>query len=345
MGEHSQGKTASKADISFNIRHTKISLSFGEGKSKIAFERKGKYRSLKLTKNGLSVFRYNSRPDFARIDRELNLVASKSYSEPLSINLFRRLIMKKDNRIFIEAVKAFIDNDNKLALNELQKVPNNIDAAFMRGVIEQIKGNYHESLVAFDKVLNDPHKLGVVLEKYRIFFKLNLNLGYTQTMPIYFDERCLLICMSMIYSELKMYQEAYDILWELHLQNTKDLEVMLLIAKLIAENISHEELYKETLYMISGLENKTPQHVLILLYKAQILQKMANFKAANNTLTYALQRHKSCPQNLIHELLYEQGLICEKLKQKTRAKKNYRLIYAQNKKFKDVAERIIMRSA
>ncbi len=344
MGEHSSEDLKAKVYFNLNIKKSNFSISLAEGKLRITIQRNNKYKSLRISKYGLSYFKHNAHQDFAKLNQENdNLFISKSYATPLSLNPSKRLFMGKENRSFIDAIEAFIDDDNNLALNHLCNAPNSIDASFMLGVIEMFNENYNKALEAFEKVLESPEKLGEVLDKYRIYFKLKMNLTHQQSMPIFFDERCLLICISIIYVELEMNQEAHDLLWDLYLEDKSNSEVVLLLAKLIVESDSYKEAYNEVIYMTCNLTNKRSYDVLLLLYRAQTLKKLGKLKESRNALAFALQRKSCHPLSLVHELMYEQGLVYEELGQKVRARDNFKAINKQNPAFRDVAEKVMLR--
>ncbi|UDQ98105.1 hypothetical protein AAEX28_14115 [Lentisphaerota bacterium WC36G] len=331
---------SSKADFNFKIKQTKISVSIAIGKFKISLEKNGKYSSLRLTKYGFSIFKHNSGMSS---NSQKHLFASKSYSAPISLNPIRSLFMKKSNRKFLNAIKAFIDDDDKTALKLLENANKSIDASFMRGVIEQGKGNYKTSLESFEKVMESPAKLGQFFDKHNVYFKLNLDLSHEQLLPIYFDERCMLICLSMIYSELDLKQDAFELLWHLYSEDYKNLEIILLISQLVVNSDSDKSVYKDVVLITSGIQNRTPLQTMILLNKSKALKILGNYQEACNVLTYALQRTGGRSLNLIHELLYEQALIYELLNQNIRAKKNYERIYLHNQKFKDIAQKVHMK--
>jgi len=89
-----------------------------------------------------------------------------------------------------------------------------------------------------------------------------------------------------------------------------------------------------------GIENETPIHATLLLYKARALRGLGLPEAARETLTVALRRKKGRPDDLLRALRYERALVYENLGQKSRARAEFEKLYAETPDYEDVAERL-----
>jgi len=68
------------------------------------------------------------------------------------------------------------------------------------------------------------------------------------------------------------------------------------------------------------IENETPVHSALLLYKAKVLRGLGLLDAARDTLTGALRRKKGRSEELLRALRYERALVYEDLGQRRRAR-------------------------
>jgi len=92
--------------------------------------------------------------------------------------------------------------------------------------------------------------------------------------------------------------------------------------------------------MTQDVENETPVHTAILLYKARALVALGLYTAARDSLTGALRRRKDRPDELREALWYERARVYEELGRAAQARKDLERIYAANPNYADVAERL-----
>jgi len=89
-----------------------------------------------------------------------------------------------------------------------------------------------------------------------------------------------------------------------------------------------------------GVENETPVHTALLLYKARALRGLGLLDAARETLTGTLRRKKGRSEELLRALRYERALIYEDLGQHRRARSEFEKLYAEAPDYEDVAARL-----
>lgn len=327
--------------VRVNLGKTGASVSLGGRRAKITVGNRGVRSTVGIPGSGLSYSEYSS---FSNSNKNYktnsNIITHQNSSHPLQLNFLQRLFMNKERVAFIDGLKEFTTGNKQVALSFFKNAKNIVDSLFMIGMIEQSNENYDKSLNAFEEVLSKSYKLGDTFNKYGINFQLCLNLPNQLSIPVISDIRGLMIGMAKSYAGLEMHQEAFDLLWDLYINNNDNLEIKVMLIDLILEVESDESLYKEIINMTGNLENKAPTHTLLLLYKARALRKLNMFTGARDTLSLALRRKKDRPLSLLHELLYERGEIYEELNQKARAKSSFEKIYMEDPNFKDVSQKL-----
>nr|WP_323745474.1 helicase-related protein [Parvivirga hydrogeniphila] len=92
--------------------------------------------------------------------------------------------------------------------------------------------------------------------------------------------------------------------------------------------------------LAEGIENETPVHTALLLYKARALRGLGLLDAARETLTGALRRKKDRSEELLRALRYERALVYEDLGQRRRARSELEKLYAEDPDYEDVAARL-----
>lgn len=97
---------------------------------------------------------------------------------------------------------------------------------------------------------------------------------------------------------------------------------------------------RKVVRLASGLENETPVHTALLLYKARALRGLGLLEAARETLTGALRRKKGRSEELRRAFRYERALVYEDLGQRRRARSELEKLYAEDPDYEEVAARL-----
>ncbi len=117
--------------------------------------------------------------------------------------------------------------------------------------------------------------------------------------------------------------------------------VKLSLAELLLDARRNEKsACQKVVQLAEGVENESPLHAALMLYKARALRQLGLATAARDTLTAALRRKKDRPGELLHALRYERVLTYEDLGQKARARADLERIYGEVPEYRDVAKRL-----
>ncbi|MEJ5301138.1 MAG: hypothetical protein WHS38_09145 [Thermodesulforhabdaceae bacterium] len=97
---------------------------------------------------------------------------------------------------------------------------------------------------------------------------------------------------------------------------------------------------RKIVQLAEGIENETPVHTALLLYKARALRWLRFLDAARETLTGALRRKKDRSEELLRALRYELALVYEDLGEPRQARIELEKLYAEDPDYEDVAARL-----
>ena len=96
----------------------------------------------------------------------------------------------------------------------------------------------------------------------------------------------------------------------------------------------------QVVQLSAGLENETPVHAALLLYKARALRALGLDEVAVSTLTQAYRRKKDRPEALLRQIRYERALAYAVVGRNSDSRRELSAIYAEEPGFDDVAERL-----
>jgi len=186
------------------------------------------------------------------------------------------------------------------------------------------------------------HKnLGRYFSKYGI--SATLKMPITEEISAYVspDIRGVLLGLVEIYQRKGKIKEAIECLEKLQEIEPEDIVVKVSFSELLFDAYPNDKrALKKILELSKGIENETPIHTALLLYRARALRKLNLLDASKKTLTEALRRKKRRPEELIKALKYERALVYLDLGKKRLARSEFEKLYAQDPDYEDVAERL-----
>ena len=134
------------------------------------------------------------------------------------------------------------------------------------------------------------------------------------------------------------WEDAIACLERLQRLEPDDVVVKLSLAELLLQaRPGDKNVCRKVVRLTEGIENETPVHTALLLYKARALRGLGLLDAARETLTGALRRRKGRSEELLRALRYERALVYEDLGQRRRARSELEKLYAEFPDYEDVA--------
>ncbi len=259
----------------------------------------------------------------------------------LRLGFFERLFTPRSERAFVEGLRLLAGRHEDEALERLREAEEIADAAFIAGFLLLKRGNYAESARLLESVLGRSQELGKDFAKYGVDATLLLPITPEIGVEIAPNARGVGLGLVEAYQLLDRTEEALSMLENLLEAHPSDVAVRLSLAELLLDLRPRDRRSLERIAtLVEGLENETPVHTALLLYKARALRGLGLLEAARKTLTEALKRKKDRPPDLLRALRYERALVYEALGQRSRARRELEQIYAEDPNFEDVAERL-----
>lgn len=259
----------------------------------------------------------------------------------LDMGFFKRLVTSDDEEALVDGWKALIQNNEDGALAHLRNATHLADGAFLAGCLALKHGQFDEAAKYLEAAVQQEQALGSIFSKHGITATISLAITAEVSVHVGPDIRGVLLALAETYQAQHHQQEALDCLGRLQKLEPNDVVVKLSLAELFAAAEADDRTTAQKLvHLIGAVENETPLHTALLLYKAKALRTLGLLDAASELLSEARKRKKDRSDDLLRALRYEQALVYEGLGQEKRARTELQKIYAEDPAYEDVAKRL-----
>jgi len=267
--------------------------------------------------------------------------SSSGSDDRLTLGFFKRLITPDDEEAFVDGCRELSQGNEDAAFKHLQQAIHLADGAWLAGFLA-LKA---ERLDLAEQYLNmaseKQERLGHYFSKYSLEASLKMPVTDEVSALVEPDMRGVLLGLVEIYQQQSRWHDAIQCLNQLQAMEPDDIVVKLLLAELLlAAYPNDQEACKQIVGFTQGIDNKTPTHAALLLYKARAMRALGLAEAAKQVLTIALRRRKGRSDELLHAIRYERALAYEQMGQYRRARSDLERIYAENPDYNDVAGRL-----
>jgi len=327
--------------IRLNFSKSGISPSFGVRGARVTLGRRGVRRTAGIPGTGLfytqvdSSKRARGRSDFPAGPPPLPQPRHR-----LTLGFFQRLFTPKAERAFVDGCKAYVAGDRIRAAEELRGAAHLADGAFLSGFLAIGAKRLDEAERQLRLARARHRSLGKHFAKYG--FQVELALPITEFVIAHIRpcRRGVLLGLAEVYQAQDRIREALDCLKELRREAPDDVVVNLSVAELVYEAApTDKRLAKQIVELAGDVENDSSVHAALMLYKARGLRTLGLPTAARDVLTPAL-RKKNRDGDLLRAIRYERAGVYEDLGQKSRARREYEKLYAEDPSYEDVARRL-----
>jgi len=259
----------------------------------------------------------------------------------LTLGFFKRLITPDDEEAFVDGCRELSLGYENKAFAHLQQATHLGDGAWLAGFLalktEQLDQAEQYLTLAAEK----QQRLGHYFSKYGIEASLRISITEEVTAIVEPDFRGILLGLIEIYQQQSNWQKAIDCLQQLRNMEPDDVVVKLSLAELLlAASPDDKNTCKKIIGFTQNVENATPTHAALLLYKARALRTLGLAEVAKHVLTIALRRRKGRSDNLLHTIRYERAMAYEQMGQHRRARSDLERIYAEAPYYKDITSRL-----
>jgi len=324
--------------VTLNLSKRGGSLSFGPRGAKITIGPHGKRTSVGIPGTGL--FYTNTYGSKRKGERggttEAPLRPTVNAEDKLTLGFFKRLVTPKEEEALVDGLRELSLDNEESAYKKLKNAVHLADGAFMAGCLALKSNNLRKAEEFFSSARDDYRNLGKYFSKYGVVATMSLAITKEYTAHLNPSLRGVLLAFAEVYQRLGNRDKAMTSLKRLRRLEPDDIVVKLSLTEILIER-GVSKSFQEVVKLTQDIENSSPLHTALLLYKARALRDLGLFDAARDELTPLLRRKKNRPDDLLLAIRYERALVYEALGQKTRARKDLEKIYAEAPDSEDVA--------
>jgi len=324
--------------VTLNLSKTGGSLSFGPRGAKVTIGPHGKRTTVGIPGTGLFYTKtYGSARKGTRGGTtDAPLRPTVSAEDKLTIGFFKRLVTPKEEEALVDGLRELSLGNEERAYKKLKNATHLADGAFMAGYLALHNDNLTEAEEFFSSASDNYRNLGKYFSKYGVAATMSLAITSEYTAHMNPSLRGVLLARTEVYQRLNNQDKAITCLKRLRRLEPNDIVVKLSLAEILIEG-GESKSFQAVVKLTQDIENTSPLHTALLLYKARALRGLGLFNVARDELTPLLRRKKDRSDELLLAVRYERVLVYEALGQKTRARKDLEKIYSEAPDFEDVA--------
>ena len=330
--------------VTLNLSKSGGSLSFGPRGAKFTIGSRGKRATVGIPGTGLFyTTTLPSRRSSGRRSASCSAPAVPTVrpEDRLTLGFFKRLVTPDDEEALVDGCRELVLGNEDKALQHLKQAAHLADGAYLAGFLALKKEQLEEAANYLSTAAGKHNRLGRYFSKYGISATMSLPITDEVSAHVGPDLRGVLLGMVEVCQRQERWQDAIACLERLLRIEPDDVVVKLSLAELLLDAYpGDKKVCRKIVRFVGGIENETPIHAALMLYKARALRHLGLATAARDTLTAALRRKKGRPEELLRVLRYERALAYEDLGQKSRARAEFEKLYAETPDFEDVAERL-----
>ncbi|MCX8073292.1 MAG: DUF4236 domain-containing protein [Candidatus Binatia bacterium] len=330
--------------VSVNLSKSGASLSFGPRGAKFTIGPGGQRATVGIP--GTGIFYTTTFPT-----KKTSRGGNAQVSEPalpavrpedrLTLGFFARLWTPKEEEAFVDGCRALVQGETAQALAMLDQAPQLADAAFFAGVLAFERGDWDKAKRHLTFALEHEKELGTLFAKYGVALTVSVRIAPEICAHVGPNLQGLLLALAELYQHTGQWVDASLCLERLRSLAPDDLVVRLSLAELLLDARPNDrESLQEVVQLAAGVENDTPLHTALLLYKARALRRLGLLAAALETLSTALRKTAGRDPELLRALRYERALVYEGLGDVRRARNDLEKLYAEVPNYEDVAARL-----
>jgi tetratricopeptide (TPR) repeat protein len=325
--------------VTLNLGKTGGSFSFGGRGARFTIGPHGRRTTVGIPGTGLFYTKtYGGSSRSGRRD-EAPSVPRISAGDKLNLGFFRRLVTPQEEEDLVDGLRELVIGNEESAYEKLRKAAHLADGAFTAGYIALDLDRLQEAEEFFSSARDNYRTLGRYFSKYGIEATLSLAITGEVMAHLGPSLRGVLLALTEVYQREGRLEDAIACLKRLGRLSPDDAVVKLSLAEVLLER-GGKRSCQDVVRLTKDMENSSPLHTALLLYKARALHGLGLLEAARDVLTPLLRRKKDRSDDLMLAIRYERALVYEDLGQKSRARKDLEKIYAISPDYESVAERL-----
>ena len=271
-----------------------------------------------------------------------SVVPAIAPNDRLRLGAFRRLITPPDEQHLVDGLSALVEGDDSKALELLRGATHTADGAMLAGVLALKQGLLKEAEVDLKTAVDHADRLGKGLERYGISSTLSVQISDELTAHLPHTREGAMLALVEVYQAGAQDDEALRCLSEVRRTLPEDPVVLGSLCELLLEEHSADGA-RQVVSLTDGIQNLSPVHTVLLLYRARALRSQKLPDAAVESATVGLSRRADRSVSLLRELRYERALALADAGQSRRARAELERLYSEDSTFADVASRLGIR--
>jgi tetratricopeptide (TPR) repeat protein len=330
--------------VTLNLSKSGGSLSFGPRGAKFTIGSRGSRTTVGIPGTGL--FYTTTLPSRRsggrrRAAHSAPPVPRVRLKDRLTLGFFKRLITPDDEEALVDGCRELALGNEEKALQHLEQAVHLADGAYLAGFLALNQERLDAAANYLTLAAEKHNRLGRYFSRYGISALLSLPITDELAAHVRPNLRGVLLGLVEVYQRQERWEEAIACLERLRRLEPGDVVVKLSLAELLlTARPGDKNTYRRVVRLAEGVENETPVHTALLLYKARALHGLGLLDAARETLTNALRRKKGRSAELLRALRYERALVYTALGQRRRARSEIEKLYAEDPDYADVATRL-----
>jgi len=330
--------------VRLNFSKRGVSPSFGVRGARITLGRQGVRKTVGIPGTGLFYTQVAGKKGGRKRARRRQADVPPPPPEPqhkLDLGFFSRLFTPAGERAFVDGCRAYVAGNTKKAFSELRGATNLADGAFLAGFLALDAKKLDEAERHLREAASKHCSLDRHFDKYGLDVRLSLAVTPEVIAHVAPCKRGALLGLAEVYQLQGKIKEAIDGLKQIRRETPDDVVVNLSLAELVHEAAPNDRrLAKQIVKLAGNVQNDSPTHAALMLYKAKALRTLGLATAARDVLTAALRKKKDRDDELLRALRYERACVYEDLGQKARARREFEKLYAEAPGYEDVATRL-----
>jgi tetratricopeptide (TPR) repeat protein len=258
----------------------------------------------------------------------------------LDLGFFKRLVTEDDEEALVDGCRALVSGSEAEASRHFRAARHLADGAFLAGMLELKKGQYSTAAECFHTALDKRRRLGKIFKKYDLDITINLPITDELSVNVGPTIRGVLLALVEAYQGQRDRSGALKALEHLRRLEPEDVVVKVSLAELLLANENNVSANRRVVRLANNVENESPIHSALILYRARALRRLGMYDAALDVLDRASRHKTDRPPELMKALRYERALIYESAGDKWKARREFERLYADSPDYEDVEERL-----
>jgi tetratricopeptide (TPR) repeat protein len=326
--------------LTLNLSKSGGSLSFGPRGAKLTVGPRGRRATVGIPGTGLF---YTTKISGGRrgSSAAVRSVQTVPPADRLTLGFFQRLTTPEDEKALVAGCRELALGNEDAARDQLNQALHLADGAYLFGILALKKGRLEEAADGLAAAAEHQASLGRCFSKYGISAVVSLPITDEVSAHVGPNLRGVLLGLVEVYQRQRRWQDAVKCLERLRRLEPDDVVVKLSLAELLLDmKPDDKDTCRRVVSLTEGIEDETPIHAALLLYKARALRGLELWDAAREILTNALRRKKGRSAELLRALRYQRARVYESAGQGRRSRKDLEKLYAEAPDFEDAAERL-----